>query len=176
MLSTWKKTRCINAYLFFTRLVKINSIYKSNDDKLFDRVENIVGKGENACCQHFLHSLKVASLSGWLELGVRIHQPFSRTFFVFFSRICKLANYTIWSCVTFICFLTLSQKSPGFYVSAVQAFWKHCGKRRNCSWRAISPFPTVFSTCLKNFLPFSSNLNCRLQSLSVWKSLKFVVW
>ena len=23
--------------------------------------------------------------------------------------------------------------------------WKHCGKRRNCSWLAISPFPTVFS-------------------------------
>ena len=23
--------------------------------------------------------------------------------------------------------------------------WKHCGKRRNCSFRAISPFPTVFS-------------------------------
>ena len=22
---------------------------------------------------------------------------------------------------------------------------KHCGKRRNCSLRAISPFPTVFS-------------------------------
>ena len=22
---------------------------------------------------------------------------------------------------------------------------KHCGKRRNCSFRAISPFPTVFS-------------------------------
>ena len=29
--------------------------------------------------------------------------------------------------------LTLSQTSPGFYVSAVQVFWKHCGKRRNCS-------------------------------------------
>ena len=29
--------------------------------------------------------------------------------------------------------LTLSQTSPGFYVSAVQAFWKHSGKRRNCS-------------------------------------------
>ena len=29
--------------------------------------------------------------------------------------------------------LTLSQTSPGFYVSAEQAFWKHCGKRRNCS-------------------------------------------
>ena len=25
---------------------------------------------------------------------------------------------------------------------------KHCGKRRNCSLRAISPFPTVFSKSL----------------------------
>ena len=30
-------------------------------------------------------------------------------------------------------YLTLSQTSPGFYVSAVKVFWKHCGKRRNCS-------------------------------------------
>ena len=29
--------------------------------------------------------------------------------------------------------LILSQTSLGFYVSAVQVFWKHCGKRRNCS-------------------------------------------
>ena len=29
--------------------------------------------------------------------------------------------------------LTLSQTSPGFYMSVVQAFGKHCGKRRNCS-------------------------------------------
>ena len=28
--------------------------------------------------------------------------------------------------------LTLFQTSPGFYVSAVQVFRKHCGKRRNC--------------------------------------------
>ena len=42
--------------------------------------------------------------------------------------------------------LTLSQTIPGFYVSAVQVFWKHCGKRRNCSLRAISPFPAVFSS------------------------------
>ena len=54
--------------------------------------------------------------------------------------------------------LTLSQTSPGFYVSALQVFGKRCGKRRNCSLRAISPFPTAFSTLLDNFLPFSSNL------------------
>ena len=69
--------------------------------------------------------------------------------------------------------LTLSQTSPGFYVSAVQVIWKHCGKRRNCSWRAISPFPTVFSTHLKNFLAFSSYL--KLWS-AISLSLKFVVW
>ena len=28
---------------------------------------------------------------------------------------------------------TLSQTSPGFYMSAVQVFRKHCGKKRNCS-------------------------------------------
>ena len=27
--------------------------------------------------------------------------------------------------------LTLSQTSPGFYISAVKVFWKHCRKRRN---------------------------------------------
>ena len=29
--------------------------------------------------------------------------------------------------------LTLSQTSPGFYVSVVNFFQKYCGKRRNCS-------------------------------------------
>ena len=30
-----------------------------------------------------------------------------------------------------------------------KAFWKHYGKMRNCSQRAISPFPTVFSKLSK---------------------------
>ena len=54
--------------------------------------------------------------------------------------------------------LTLFKTSPGFYVPAVQGFCKHCRKRRNGSSQAISPFPTVFSTRLENFLPFSSDL------------------
>ena len=56
------------------------------------------------------------------------------------------------------CSWTLSLPSSSFYVSSVQVFWKHCGKRRNCSQLAISPFPTVFSTLLENFTPFPSNL------------------
>ena len=42
-------------------------------------------------------------------------------------------------------------------VTIISLSRKHCGKRRNCSSRAISPFPTMFSILLENFLPFSSN-------------------
>ena len=54
--------------------------------------------------------------------------------------------------------LTHSHTMTPFDAPGKQAFWKHCGKRRNCSQRAISPFPTVFSTDLDNFLLFLSNL------------------
>ena len=53
---------------------------------------------------------------------------------------------------------------------------KHCWKKRNWSLQAISSFPSVFSTNLDNFLLFSSSLNYRQQTHSVWRSLKFVVW
>ena len=33
--------------------------------------------------------------------------------------------------------LTFSQTSPGFYVSVVQVFCKHCGKRRNCLLHSV---------------------------------------
>ena len=55
-------------------------------------------------------------------------------------------------------FLTNSHAMTPFDAPGKQAFRKHCGKRRNCSLRAIFPFPTVFSTHLDNFLPFLSNL------------------
>ena len=41
----------------------------------------------------------------------------------------------------------------------------------SCSQQAISPFPTVFTTHLGNFLPFHQIWNCQLQTLSLWKSL-----
>ena len=57
-------------------------------------------------------------------------------------------------------------------MSAVEVFWKYCGKRRNCLSQAISPFHTLFST----HIDFRQILNCRLQTLSIWSSLKFAVW
>ena len=59
---------------------------------------------------------------------------------------------------TYLHCLTLSQTRHDFYVSAVQAFRKHRGKRRICLGRAIFPFPLVFSTLLENFPPNESKL------------------
>ena len=76
----------------------------------------------------------------------------------------RLSDFKIVGCIIgytifyYFSALTCSWTSPGFYLSAVQVFKKHCRKRRNCLLQAIFPFPTVFSTRLKNFLPFSSNL------------------
>ena len=72
--------------------------------------------------------------------------------------------------------LTLSQTSPGFYMSAVQVFWKRCRKRRNYSWRAFSPIPQCFLPVRRTFCHFHQIWNYRLQTLSIKKSLKFVVW
>ena len=47
---------------------------------------------------------------------------------------------------------------PWFLCVCSTSLLKYCGKRRNCSLRAISPFPTVFYTHLESFLLFSSNL------------------
>ena len=68
---------------------------------------------------------------------------------------------------SFFSLLIHSHTMTPFDAPGKQAFWKHCGKRRNCSWRAISPLPTVFSTRLQNFLLFSSNL--KLSSANCFK-------
>ena len=117
------------------------------------RVENTVGKGEIARKEQFLFFPKC-------------FLPFRRTFCSIHQiwnchlqtlSICKSLLFVIWERVKLLVsvkvmmgVLTLSQTSPCFYVSAVQAFWKHWGKRRNYSEGAISPFPTlVFHLCRK---------------------------
>ena len=70
--------------------------------RLSESVENIVGMGEIARYEQFL------------------------LFQQCFQKLSIVDEY-LWSKG-----LTLSQTSPGFYVSAEELFWKHCGKRRNC--------------------------------------------
>ena len=59
---------------------------------------------------------------------------------------------------------------------SVQVFGKHGGKRRNCSLIAISPFPTVFSTYVEDFLSFSSNLKVMAANSFSLEESKFFVW
>ena len=53
-----------------------------------------------------------------------------------------------------------------------QVFWKHCVKRRNCSLRAISPFPTVFSKDL--YCRYVKNQGFSDKGLSVFKIISFI--
>ena len=54
--------------------------------------------------------------------------------------------------------LFLSQTSPGFYMSAVASLLKTLLEKVELLVTSNSSFTTVFSTCLKNILPFSSSL------------------
>ena len=72
--------------------------------------------------------------------------------------------------------LTLSQTSPGFLRFCSTSHLKTLWKKKKLLLTSVSAIDTVFSTRLENVLPFSSIWNCLLQTLTVWKSLKFVIW
>ena len=72
--------------------------------------------------------------------------------------------------------LTLSQTSPGFHMSAEYKSFENTVDNREMACNMQFLLFAVFSNHSENFLPFSANLKCRLQTLSVWKRLKFVVW
>ena len=59
----------------------------------------------------------------------QVFKPFSEPFILFQIQIVCRRQFQMW---------WQWQKAP-------RMDRKHCGKRRNCSLRAISPFPTVFS-------------------------------
>ena len=60
-------------------------------------------------------------------------------------------------------FLTLSQTSPGFYVSAVQVFWKHWGKQVFFTWlKSFMPFSTKLKSSSANFFNLDESKICRL--------------
>ena len=72
--------------------------------------------------------------------------------------------------------LSFSQTSPGFYVSAVQVFRTHVGKGEIARNEQFLLVPKCVLPIWRTFFHFHQIRNCRLQTLSVWKSLKFVVW
>ena len=60
-------------------------------------------------------------------------------------------------------------------MSAVQVFWKHCGKREIACNKQFLLFPQCFLSFPITFCHYHKIWIHHLQSLCVWKSLKFVV-
>ena len=69
--------------------------------------------------------------------------------------------------------LTLSQTSPGLYVLDIQ---NTVGKGEIARNEQFLLFQHCFLTVWRAFCHFQQIRRCCLQTLSVWKSLKFVVW
>ena len=91
--------------------------------------ENILRKVENAGNQHFL-------------LFSKCFLPIIKRFSDFYLTLCQMTNFRL--------FQTEKVCRRQFQVwwkwhKNLQKGRKYCGKRRNCSLQAISPFSTVFS-------------------------------
>ena len=71
--------------------------------------------------------------------------------------------------------LTLSKTSPGFYVSEYKSFENTMQKGQIIHKEQFLLFPQCFLPFWRTFCHFHLIWNCRLQTLSVWNSLKFVV-
>ena len=70
-----------------------------------------------------------------------------------------------------------SQTNSCFFMSAAQAFLKTLWEKEKLLLSInLSLFHTAFSTHLENFPPFLTIQNCRVHTLSVWKSPKVVEW
>ena len=70
-------------------------------------------------------------------------------------------------------FSTLSKTSPCFYVSSEQE--KTGGKGETAHSKQFLHFPQCFPSFRRSFCHFHLIQNCCLQTLSVWKSIKFVL-
>ena len=69
--------------------------------------------------------------------------------------------------------LTHSHTMTPFDASGKEAFWKHCGKRRNCLYKQFLLFPQCFLLYQRQKLSFLLYLICRLLMLSISSGPKF---
>ena len=70
----------------------------------------------------------------------------------------------------------LSQTSPGFTCLPYKSFENTVGKGEIARHKQFLLFPQCFLPICRTFCHFYQIRNCHLQTLLVWRSLKFVVW
>ena len=151
--------------------------------------EKIVGKGENPGNQHFLlfpqcfllylRHTSVFQSHSFLSsaYGLNFDQYKNLSFGKGLNVFCTFCEVDKSNDMSSAEWLTLSQKSPVFFrvcsSSLLKTLWEN-GKLLIMS--NFSFFPPCFLPVWKTFYHFYQIQNCRLQTLSVWKGLKFVVW
>ena len=101
-------------------------------------------------------------IPGIFPVFQKADSKFSKVFYLFYANTFHSDEPKICSCekesiIKSSLFNSFPNKPCFSHICSTEVFRKHCGKRRNCLLRAISPFPTVFSTHLE-FLLFSLNL------------------
>ena len=172
---------------FADEILKVAKIMIS----LLDRVENIVVGYKHVLL--FPQCLKKASSLESLKVGIvwlrvnplfcsvyKVSFHFAKIFQKFTKRMSKLSSQkplSVWGRSTFSPVLTLSQTSPGFHMSAVHVFLKTLWEKEKLLVTSkFLLFPQCFLPVWRTFCHFHHIWNCRLQPLTVWKSLKFFVW
>ena len=90
-------------------------------------------------------------------------------------EVCNVSNYKKLSSSRFRA-LTLSQTSPGFLRVCSTSVLKTLGKGEIARNEQFLLFPQCFLPVWITFCHLYQIWNCRLLTLSIWKSLKFVVW
>ena len=73
-------------------------------------------------------------------------------------------------------FRLVAKQALGFTCLKYKSFEKTVGKGEFAHKEQFFLFPQCFPPNWRTFWHLHQIYNCRLQTLSVWKSLKFVVW
>ena len=167
--------------------------FPNNQSKTFENMEN----GENTC----INPKWWPKRDFWKHGKWRKHK-FSSLPTLFFSQFtdrshyfyhilwCCLQTFLNWTCKNFVILYTVNSASYMLWKRALthsypmthfdapgnKPFENTVEKGKIARNEQFVLFSQCFSTRLDNLLPFSWNLKFRLQTLSVWKSLKFVVW
>ena len=142
-----------------------NTIPNFNDPLTRRTFENIVGeKGENAGNQYFLLFHSIFSNLSKREICILATLNFSS------ANAFNLVRALV---LSFGKELTHSHTMTPIDRSGKKAFWKHCGKRRNCLYKQFLLFPQCFLLYQRQKLSFLLHLIYCLQMLSIWTDVKF---
>ena len=136
------------------------------------KIKNMVGKRENAGFSS-IYSFLVNVLNALLR-------PLALSLIHYFETVPHLSHFAFFQNVflkafSLLCFLFPKQ---ALVITCLQykSFENTAGKGKIARNEQFFLFPQCFLPIWKTFFYFHQIRNCRLQTLSFWKSLKFVVW